>query len=51
MTRLHLTLSDFEGQKSRSLRFRSIVSLKEAGLGHMLLLNINMNVCMGSPLM
>ena len=38
----HLTLSDLERLKSRSLRFRSRMSDKGADLGHMLLLlNIN----------
>ncbi len=46
----HLTLNDFEWAKSRSLRFRSIISRKGAELGHMLLLNINRKAYMGSPL-
>ncbi len=39
--------SDLERPMSRSLRFRSNKSPKEAELGHMLLLNINRKVCMG----
>ncbi len=50
MTPSHLTLSDLERSKSRSLRFRivstyciSIVSCKEVELGHTLPLNINIH--------
>ncbi len=39
MTLSHLTLSDIEKSKSRSLMFRSLVSRKVAELGPMLLLN------------
>ena len=46
----HLTLSDLERSKLRSLRFRSFVYCKEAELGHTLLLNINGKAYMGSPL-
>ena len=46
----HLTLSDLETSKSRSFRFRSLMSCKGAELGHMLLLNINRKPCMGSPM-
>ncbi len=41
MTPSHLTLSNLERSKSRSLIFRSPISCKGAELGHMLLLNIN----------
>ena len=44
MTPSHLTLRDLERSKSRSLRFRSLISRKGAELGHMLLLNINLNL-------
>ncbi len=37
----HLTLSDHESSKSRSLRFQSAISCKGAELGPMLLLTIN----------
>ena len=47
---LHLTLSDLERSKSRSLRFRSLISRKGAQLGPMLLLNINRKPYMGSPM-
>ncbi len=43
----HLTLSDLERSKSRSLRFRSLISRKWAMLGHMLLLNLNRKPYMG----
>ena len=48
MTLSHLTLSDSERSKLRSLIFRSI-SHKGEELGHMLLLNINRKSYMGSP--
>ncbi len=41
MTPSHLTLSDLERSKSRSLRFRSLISCKGAELGHILLLHNN----------
>ncbi len=50
MTPSHLTLSDLERSKSRSLRFRSILTHKGAELGHILLLNINRKAYMGSAL-
>ncbi len=52
MTPSHLTLSDLERSKSRSMRFRSLThaSRKGAELGHMLLLNINRKGYMGSPM-
>ena len=51
MAPLHLTLSDLETLKSRSLRFRSLISRKEAQLGPMLLLNINRKpYIMGNPM-
>ncbi len=50
MTPSHLTLSDLERSKSRLLRFRRLISAKEAELGHMLLLNINRKAYMESPL-
>ncbi len=50
MTPSHLTLSDPERSKSRSLIFRSIISGKGAELGHMLLLNISRKAYMGSQL-
>ncbi len=43
-------LSDLDRSESGSLKFRSIICRKGADLGHMLLLNINRKVCMGSPL-
>ncbi len=46
----HLTLSDLERSKSRSLRFQSLISRKGAQLGPMLLLNINRKPYMGSPM-
>ncbi len=46
----HLTLSDLERSKSRSLRFRSIISCKGVELGHVLLLKVNRKPCMGSSL-
>ena len=48
MTLSHLTLSDLERLKSRSLTFRIIISRKGAKLAHMLLLYIR-KACMGSP--
>ncbi len=36
ITPSHLALNDLEGSKSRSLRFRSLISCKGAELGHML---------------
>ncbi len=45
-----LTLSDLERSKSRSLRFRSLISCKGAYLGSMLLLNINRKPYMDSPM-
>ncbi len=47
----HLTLRDLERAKSRSFRFRSIISRKGAELSHMLLLSVNWKPYMGSPLM
>ena len=41
--RLVFTLSDIERSKSRSLRFRSLISRKRAELRHMLLSSINRN--------
>ncbi len=40
MTPSHLTLSDLERSKSRSLRFQSLISRKGAELGPVLLLSI-----------
>ncbi len=51
MTLSHLTLRDLGRSKSRSRRYRSIMSHKRAELGHMLLLEINRKVCMGGPFM
>ena len=48
MTPSHLTLSDLERSKSRSRRFRSLISSKGAELGHTLLLTINRKAHMGS---
>ncbi len=48
MTPSHLILSDLERSKSRSLRFRSLISRNGAALGHMLLLKINRRANMGS---
>ncbi len=50
MTSPHLTLSDLERSKSRSLRFQSLIFCKGAELGHILLLNSNRKVYMGSPM-
>ncbi len=50
MTPSHLTLSDLERSKPRSLRFQRFVSCKGAELGNMLLLNINGKAYIGSPL-
>ncbi len=50
MAPLHLTLSDLERSKSRSLRFQSLISRKGAQLGPVLLLNINKKPYMGSPM-
>ena len=44
MTPAHLTLRDIERSKSRSL---SLISRKGAELGHMLRLNINLNINSG----
>ncbi len=49
MTRWHLTLSDLERSKSRSLRLQSLISRKGAKLGPMLLLT-NRKPYMGSPM-
>ncbi len=46
----HLTLSDLERSKSRSLRFQSLIFWKGAELGPMLLLTINRKPYMGSPM-
>ncbi len=46
----HLKFSELERSKSRSLRFRSLISRKRAQLGPMLLLNINRKPYMGSPM-
>ena len=43
-------LSDLDSSVSRSPIFQSLISYKEAELGHMLLLNINRKECMESPL-
>ncbi len=51
LTPSHLTLSDLERSKSRSLRFRSLISCKVTKLVHMLLLNIERKAYMGSSLM
>ncbi len=51
LTRSHLTVSDLERSKSRSLRLRSITSRKGAELGYMLLLNSSRKAYMGSPLL
>ncbi len=50
MTLSHLTLSDLERSNSRSLTFQSLISCNGAGLGYMLLLNINRKAYMGSPM-
>ncbi len=44
------TLTDLERSKSRSLRFRSLISCKGREFGHMLLLNINRKAYMDSPM-
>ena len=48
MTPSHLTLSDIE--RSRSLRFLTLIFRKRAELGHMLLLNINRKPYMGGQM-
>ena len=45
----HLTLSDLERSKSRSLGFQSFISRTGGHLSHMLQLNINRKLYMGSP--
>ena len=45
---IHLTLSDLERSKSRSLRFGSLIYCKGAELDYLLLLNINRKPYMGS---
>ena len=45
----HLTLSDIEVSKSRSLRFGSIISRKGAMLVHMLLFSIYRKAYVGNP--
>ncbi len=50
MTPSHLTLSDLDRSKSKSLRCRSYVSCKGAELGHMLQLNINRQENIENPL-
>ncbi len=42
VTLSHLTLSQIERSKSRSLRFRRLISCEGTELGHMLLINPNM---------
>ena len=49
MTPWHLTISERERSKSRSLRFQSLISRKGAELGHTLLLTINRIPYIGSP--
>ncbi len=46
----HLTLSDLERSRSRSLRFRNLLSRKGDQLGPILLLNINKKSYFGSPM-
>ena len=46
----HLTLSDTERSKSRSLKFRSLISHNTAYLGPKLLLNNNRKPYMRSPM-
>ena len=46
----HLTLSDLETSKSRSLTLQSLISHKGVKLGHMLLLTINRKPYMESPM-
>ncbi len=48
MTISHMTLSDLERSKSRSLRFQRLISHKSAE-GHTLLLSTNKKSYMGSP--
>ncbi len=45
-----LTLSDLEMSNSRSIRFQSVISLKGAKLGPMLLLTIIRKPYMASPM-
>ena len=50
MAQSDLTLSDLERSKSRSSRFQSVISRKEAKLGPILLLPINRKAYTGSPM-
>ena len=50
MTPSHLNLSNLERSKSRSLRFRSLISCKRAELGHMLRLDTTGKPYMESPM-
>ncbi len=50
MTQSHLTLSDIERSKSRSLRFRSFVSCNEAE-PYVTIKDLNRKAYMGSPLL
>ena len=50
MTPLHLTLSDLERSKSRSLRFQSLISRNGGELDPILLLTINREAYMVSPM-
>ncbi len=45
-----LTLSDLERSKSRSLRFKGVISCKGCELGPMLLLTNNRKTYMASPM-
>ncbi len=45
-----LTLIGLDSQKSRSLRFRGVISHEAAELGHMLLLNVSRKQQMDSPM-
>ena len=49
MTLTRLTLSDLESSKSKSLKFRSVISRKGAELGPTLQLIINRKAYVGSP--
>ncbi len=50
MTISHLTLSDLERSMSKSVRFRSIIPRKGAGLDNILPLNTNRKAYMWSPI-
>ncbi len=46
----HSSMSDLERSNTKSLRVRSLAPRKGAELGHIVLLNVNRNPYMGSPM-